>query len=542
MAASIPRVTDVGAAAAVGTEQRWRTRFLVAWSITLAIKIVLAIYLAPFGDEAWYWQESRALDWSFSDLPPATAAMIRIGEALFGHSTFGIRAPFLLLGALLPFVLVRTGTRLFGAPAGWQAGLIALALPLLGSLGLFALPDMPLTFCCAVAFDLLERATRTRNRNAWFLLGLALAAAWLSHYRAGMFMLTGLVFLLATARGRALWREPGLWIALAISAMGLLPLLVFNATHGWVALGFQLVDRNPWSFHADGLLQPIEQALICTPPFYALLLVVALYCARRAGEAPWDLLSVCSLVPILGYLILGCFADDTRLRVHWPLPGYLPLLLVVPVYLDSARTFDTSTARWWARAATFGLLVAGMLVTYGYFALAAVPGGAGVLARFKAFPEHWVGWHEIAAETKAHLEQPEFTLSALVADNFLLAAELQFALDHAQGVYTLDHPTNTKHGRAAQLALWQRDEAGLRSLAPQSILLVVEPTARRERERAKWLSTVCSKFNQLRPAGRLELYGGRKRYLFFAATLAGGGTARVPEADAQCLATMLDKD
>ena len=541
MAASIPSVTEGGAAVAVGAEERWRLLFLIAWGITLAIKVVLATHLAPFGDEAWYWQESRALDWSFSDLPPATAIMIRIGETVFGHGTFAMRAPFLLLGSLLPFVLVRTGTLLFGAQAGWQAGLLALALPLLGSLGLFALPDVPLTFCCALAFDALECATRRpSDRRAWVVLGLALGVAWLSHYRAGMLMLTGLVFLLTTARGRALWREPGLWLALAIAAVGLLPLLVFNATHAWVALGFQLVDRNPWSFHADGLLQPIEQALICTPPFYALLLLVALYCLRRATQAPWDLLAVSALVPILGYFVLGCFADDTRLRVHWPLPGYLPLLLVVPVFLKSSRQFDAFTARWWARAVTVALLVAGMLLTFAYFALAAVPGGAGVLTRFKAFPEHWVGWNEIAAETKAHLEQPQFARSVLVADNFLLAAELQFALGDAHRAYTLDHPTNAKHGRAAQLALWQRDEAGLRVAAPESILLVVEPTARRERERANWLSAVCSRFDELKPAGRVDLYGGRKRYLFFQGTLARSGAARSREPDAQCLATMLE--
>jgi len=343
------------------------------------------------------------------------------------------------------------------------------------------------------------------------------------------------VLLAATPRGRLLWRDRGLWLAVAISLLGLVPLLMFNVEHGWVALGFQLVERNPWSFHADALVQPIEQALVCTPLFYLLLLWAALRAARRmnAGE-PWDLLAVCALVPIVGYFVLGCFADDTRLRLHWPLPGYLPLLLLLPVLLRE-RAHD-SLLRRGTLVSTFVLLVAGCCLVYGYLALAATPGGAGVLTRFKAFPEHWVGWDEVAAETRARLGRPEFAQAVLVADNFMLAAELDFAFGGKRSVYTLDHPINVKHGRAPQLALWQRDESALRALGPSRLLLVVEPTARRERERAAWLSSLCARVESIAPQGRLELYGGRKRYLWFSA--AGAAGADTASASADCPAAM----
>jgi len=505
---------------------RWRMAFWLAWAISQIVRIVLAANLAPFGDEAWYWQESRALDWSYSDLPLATAWLIRLGEIAFVHGVLAMRAPFLLLGALLPLVLIRTGNRVFGSPVGWQAGLLALALPLLGTLGVFALPDVPLTLCWVVALDAFESALRTHERRSWALLGFALAGAWLTHYRAGMLILTGLLFLLITPRGRLVWRDRGLWLALGISVLGLVPLLLFNVEHGWVALGFQLVERNPWSFHADALVQPLEQALVCTPPFYLLLLWAAVYAVRRANAGePWDLLAVCALGPIVGYFVLGCFADDTRLRLHWPLPGYLPLLLVLPVLLGEHRRANEGWLRRALLASALGLLVLGCCAAFTYLALAATPGGAGVLTRFKAFPEHWVGWNEVAEETRARLARPEFDKAVLVADNFMLAAELDFALGGERTVYTLDHPINVKHGRAPQLALWLRDEAALRALGPSRLLLVVEPTARRERDRAAWLSSLCKRVENLVPDGKLDLYGGRKRYLFFSASGAAGADA-----------------
>src|SRR5882724_3176036 len=137
--------------------RNWRTVFWIVWVVALIAKLALAASLAPFGDEAWYWQESRVLDWSYSDLPLATAWLIRLGETVLGHNVVAMRAPFLLLGALLPLVMVRIGRRVFGAAAGWSAGLLTLALPLLGTLGIFALPDVPLTLCSALALDALER-------------------------------------------------------------------------------------------------------------------------------------------------------------------------------------------------------------------------------------------------------------------------------------------------------------------------------------------------------------------------------------------------
>ena len=496
----------------------------------LCVKIALAATLAPFGDEAWYWQESRHPAWGYSDLPPATAWLIGIGEALGGHGVLAMRAPFLLLGALVPLLMVRIGRRLFGVHDGWCAGLLTLALPLLGTLGIFALPDVPLTFASVLALDAFERAARTRRRRDWALLGAALAAAWLCHYRAAMLLLAGAAFLWLSPRGRALWRDRGLWLALAVALLGALPIAAFNAAHAWVGLGFQLVERNPWSFHADALVQPLEQALVCTPLFYALLLYAAWWCWQRRATAPYDVLAVCALVPIAAYFVLGCFADDTRFRLHWPLPGYLPLLLALPSLLERARTVAYRAARFGALA----LLVLGSAAAYGYLALAAVPGGALPLARIKAFPEHFTGWREAAAQTHDLLQRPQQAGATLVADNFMLAAELDFAFDGARAVYVLDHPLNAKHGRAAQLALWQRDEQALQRLQGQRVLLVAEPSARRERERAAWLHSLCTRIALLQPVAALDLYDSRKRYRWFGGSIAANA---VPAAD--CAAAVL---
>jgi len=484
--------------------------FWSVWAGVLAIKLYLSMVLAPFGDEAFYWQESRHLDWAYSDLPPLTAWLIRAGESLAGHGEFGLRVLFLALGAILPLLLRRLAARHFGTQAGDMAGTLWLLMPLGATLGLLALPDVPLLFACVWALSALDAALETDRRRYWLALGAALALAWLTHYRAAMLVFAGLAFFLLAPRGRACWRKPGLWLALATSLLGLVPVVIFNLRHAWQGLAFQLVERHPWSFHADALVQPLEQALACTPLLYVLLLWALWRCVQRRGEgAPWDVYAIAGSVFVLGYFLLGLFADDLRFRAHWPLPGYVPALLVLPL-LASEKSI--AWRRWLWRPAC-ALAALGTASAFAYFLLAAWPSQTERLATYKMFPENFVGWHEVAARTNEVLANGSSPI--LVADNFLLAAELDFQLDGRVPVFVLDHPLNTKHGRAPQLAQWRLDEKALGENAGHEVLLVVEDSAGRERERQPWQDTLPTRIDGLQRVDTLSLFGARKRFSFY---------------------------
>ncbi|MBU6248440.1 MAG: glycosyltransferase family 39 protein [Xanthomonadaceae bacterium] len=500
---------------------RWRAAFLTVFAVQSVIKLWLAATLAPFTDEAFYWLESRHPAWGYSDLPPLTAWLIRGGEAVAGHGVLGMRWPFLLLGAALPWIVVRFAREAFDARTGWQAGLLCLLLPLAGTLGVLALPDVPLTVAIMLAVLALLRVASSNRSGDWLLLGGALALAWMTHYRAAMAMLVGLTFLLFAPRGRGLWRRRGLWLALSVTALGLVPLAVSNWRQHGAGIAFQLVDRNPWRFHAGALVQPLEQALACTPLLYAMLLWAAWQAWRRRGEgAPWDVAAFVSGGFLGLYFVLGLFADDVRFRAHWPLPGYLPLLAVLPV-LVVARPRPVARRWLWAAAVVAAL---GQALGLAWLGMAATPGGATRLVDFKAFPYAFVGWREAAALVARTPGD-----GVLVADNFALAAELAFALDDREPVYSLDSPLNAKHGRSPQLAAWGLDEAGLRRThAGQPMRLAVEEAAQGERERFVWLGSICRRIDAPRPLARLSLYDGRKRVALYAGTVPEGPPGRSP--------------
>ena len=489
----------------------WRGVFLVLFVVALLLKIVIAATLSPFGDEAFYWQESLSPAWGYSDLPPLTAWLIGLSESVFGHGLLAMRLPFLVIGAVLPWQVGAMAGRLGGEHARWQAATFVLLLPLVGSLGVLALPDVPLTFAIVLATQGLLAALETNRARDWCLLGVGLGIAWATHYRAAMPMLAGLLFLLATPRGRRQWARPGLWLAMGLASLGLIPLLIYNIGARGAGVAFQLVERNPWQFHADALVQPLEQAVACTPLAWAVLLWALWRAWQRRDEAPFDVVAIVAGSFVVLYFVLGLFADDVRFRAHWPLPGYVLLCAVLPSLL-------AGVGRTWRRVAMAGFVVAGLglLGGLGYLGLAASSDGPRVLAGVKAFPSNFTGWRESSDAVRAQaIREPS---ALIVADNFMLAAELRFALGGSRKVYSLDSPLNVKHGRAPQLATWGLDEAGLARQAGRRVLLVVDETSLRERDRRDWMASVCSRVDVVGAVTRRDLFDGRRRFAIYDAT------------------------
>ncbi len=487
-----------------------RVKFLVAWALLLVAKLWLALTLQPFGDEAFYALESRRLAWAYSDLPGLTAWLIRLGTEVGGQHIFAVRLPFLLLGAALPWLVVRIARRWFGGEAGWQAGLLALLMPLGGLMGLLALPDVPMLFAALLCLDAFAALLRRVSPGVLLQLALGLAIGAFSHYRFGLVVAAGAVGMLCVPRGRALLREPGLWLAITVGAAAWWPLLAWNQAHAGAGLEFQLVERHPWNPHLQGLWWPPVQALLLTPPLFLLLLATMRESwRRRAGtHEAWPFLLGLAAVSVLGYFVLGFFADSERVSFHWPLAGWLALACAAPAVLQDWRP-------GWRRG-VYVLAALGLMVMVGYMALLAQPDMRARLAAGPAYADNFSGWHEIAADVRTELAtMPAGT--RLVADNFMLGAQLSLALDR-DGIPVLDHPINRKHGRAVQLADWGLLSAGRADWDEGPVLLVVEDTARPLKARLQGYRDLCRQAGGL-PAPRvLNVDHGRKRFLLFRIT------------------------
>ena len=172
-----------------------RRVFWLLFVAVFAIKLMVAARLPVFVDEAFYWLEGQHLAPAYSDLPGLTAWLARLGVTLGGHTALGLRLPFLLIAALVPWLVMRITAREYGEVYGWQAGSFALLLPLAGTLGLLALPDPAMALATLLCVDAGARLLRRVSAGASLELALGLTLGALSHYRFIAVIGVGLVAL-----------------------------------------------------------------------------------------------------------------------------------------------------------------------------------------------------------------------------------------------------------------------------------------------------------------------------------------------------------
>jgi len=491
---------------AIRGEQRAYVTFLVLWVLVTTAKVLLASQLPLFVDEAFYWQEGQHLAMAYSDLPGLTAWLTRLGVEVAGDNRLGVRLPFLLMGAALPWMVASICTRWFGARMGWRAGSLALLMPLSATLGILAVPDVPMAIAALLCLDAGARLLRGVGAGGALLLACGLLLGALSHYRFIGVIAVGFIALLALPEGRKMLRDPRVWIALSVGVAAWVPLLAWNLDNQDAGLKFQLVERHPWAFQWQGVLFLVIQPLLVTPLLFAAMVVVAGKGVRHAQggfhHLQWRYFALVGATSTLLIFLLGFFTDVERVSFHWPLPGYLALLVCVPALLSHW------SRRW--RRALWAVTSLGLLLAMGYYLFAASPALREHLAGSKYYPRNFAGWQQLAEGVRDELsEMPEDT--QLLAGSFKVGAELGFRLNDPN-IKVLPHALNDRHGRTAQLALWKLISDGSRSTP---VLLVLAPGDQRYRDLLAHYHDVCELVGPLPPPRVVSLDHGFQRFLLF---------------------------
>ncbi len=223
-------------------EKTWTRRF---WLLLGTVTVLRILYLAVFpydlvGDEAYYWDWGRQLDWGYFSKPPMIGWLMGVFDWLGGGSLAGIKLAPILFGVgtcVWVFLLAR---RLYGARAGfWAAALMMASVGNVALNVLFTI-DAPLLFCWTGALYVFWRLVEpgeeaAASRPAWAVaLVLLLGFGVLSKQMMLAFWAMALIFLLIDPQARGLLKHPGTWLVAVAALLFLLPPLWWNWQNDWI--------------------------------------------------------------------------------------------------------------------------------------------------------------------------------------------------------------------------------------------------------------------------------------------------------------------
>ena len=156
----------------------------------------------------------------------------------FGDTAFGVRFFSPLFAAITSLLLLRFLAREVGARPSFWLLLAVTATPLLGIGTILMTIDPPLVLCWTWAMVAGWRAAQPDGKTRdWLIVGLAMGLGFLCKYSARVpNRLFGSFFSRCAPAARTHLRKPGPWLALVIFALCTLPVVIWNAQHGWPTL------------------------------------------------------------------------------------------------------------------------------------------------------------------------------------------------------------------------------------------------------------------------------------------------------------------
>ena len=376
------------------------------------------IGLAP--DEAYYWLWSRLPSAGYFDHPPMVAWWIWASTSLFGDTAFGVRALSVISCAVTSFAVFATARNLsLGEKVSARGALWFNATILVGVGAILMSPDSPSVMFWALAVWVLADIRRIGAGWLWLLVGLFAGLGCLSKY-TNLFLGVGVLLWLVADRDARRWLlSPWTWAGGVVAVLVFLPVLLWNAEHGWISFAKQFGRISAEGIQIRYVGEFLASQVALLNPLIALFVCVGIWMGLRAllradqRERGTLIFLLALSAPLIVYMFIHSF--HARVQGNWLAPVYAALVLTGAIAAASVSSrFLGGLAR---AAAPVGIVVS--LLALGFF-MSPLP----TPFSLQTPAERFVGWRDLAEKVERLRE--ESGAGWIATGDFGLTGELAF--------------------------------------------------------------------------------------------------------------------
>jgi 4-amino-4-deoxy-L-arabinose transferase-like glycosyltransferase len=411
--------------------------------IGFLVRLVIAIWLQPGFDEAYYYLYTLHPDWSYFDGSPLVALSTEFGVLLTGEvSQFTIRIGGLILYTFSLLFLYLATLQLYTLQIAINALAIASAIPIFQiAFGVLALPDTTLLFFWSISLWL---ATQEFFKYKVYqpsyrltLLCLTIGLACLAKYDGFILGFGILGFCFLNSKYRRAFRSPWLFVGIPILLATISPMLVWNINSGqpfyfrfqsWLAMtnnGYQI----------DRVFTTLLVEIFCLFPTFGLPLIWATFRAtmQQIGNFNWQkhsrlsgfgaesdlekrgLLLWLSLPLILGFILISGYR---QIFPPWNLPGYWSATMILAERLVISRRYSYPRLpyRWFLGSTAVTIILMSIALVHIADGTFQTPGKSGVLGLFPISQDKTTQLIDIEQLRAGFANNPQLNLALKQAD------------------------------------------------------------------------------------------------------------------------------
>jgi len=331
------------------TYLNYLTLFII---ISVILRLLSINHANLIAEEAYYWNYSEHLDFSYLDHPPIVALLIKFSTSILGTNELGVRLSTLFCWGLSSYFSFKL-SNLISKDSGLYALFLLAILPFFFIHSLIITPDAPLTACWSATIYCLYRAIILDESNYWYKAGFWLGIGMLSKYTIILLGPTTLIFLCINPKYRSWFARKEPYLCALITILFFTPVIYWNYKHDWASFIFQSVRRieDTYSFslhHFFGLL-----FLFLLPA--GTLAFIELFKKHKKNKYIIDknnkkFIQVYTLIPLI---VFAAFSLTHDLKFNWIGPSLLAIIPWIAIIIkDNKNTssFNIRSVSIWGSA------------------------------------------------------------------------------------------------------------------------------------------------------------------------------------------------